>query len=203
MKRIYSAILVFCLGIFLLLTSVSTAPATEPGPLYFGIFGGYVMPNDLKVENGESRDVSLKNSWAIGVKTGYIFPRVKWLAAEFEYFYMAKQDIDQSGTDGDFSAQNVMVNMLVRYPEGPIHPFAGVGVGWSWAKFKANSPGVSIDETDNGFAWQILAGVNFQVTPNWSADLAYRYFSSEYRNVGDLDVTSKNHMILFGVNYHF
>ena len=201
MKRIYGAILVFCLATFLLFTSVSTAPAKEAGPLYIGVFGGYVKPNDLEVEN--SADVSLKDGWAIGAKAGYIFPQVKWLAAELEYFYLAKQDIDQSGTDGDFSAHNIMANLLVRYPEGPIHPFVGVGIGWSWATFKENSPGVSIDETDNGFAWQILAGVNFQVTPNWSADLAYRYFSSEYRNVGSLDLTSKNHMILFGVNYHF
>ena len=205
MKRIYSAFLVFCLATFLLFTSVSTAPAAEAGPFYVGVFGGYVMPNDLKIENGESVDVSLKSSWAIGAKVGYIFPQVKWLAAELEYFYLAKQDVDESGANGDFSANNVMANLLVRYPEGNIHPYAGIGIGWSWATLKATSTSGSIDESANAFAWQILAGVNFEITPQWSADLAYRYFSSKYEMGSDpsSDVTTKNHMILLGINYHF
>jgi opacity protein-like surface antigen len=203
MKRIYSAFFVFCLATFLLFTSVSTAPAAEAGPLYIGVFGGYVRPNDLTVEN--SADVKLKSSWAIGAKAGYIFPQVKWLAAELEYFYLAKQDVDDPGVNGDFSANNLMANLLVRYPEGKIHPYAGIGVGWSWATFKATSAGRSTDESANAFAWQILAGVNFEITPNWSADVAYRYFSSKYDMGSDpsTDVTAKNNMILLGINYHF
>jgi opacity protein-like surface antigen len=203
-KRIYSAVLVLCLATFLLFTSVSTAPAAEAGPFYIGVFGGYVMPDDLKKENGESVDLSLKSSWAIGAKVGYIFPQVKWLAAELEYFYLAKQDLDQSGYDGDFSANNVMANLLVRYPQGKIHPYAGIGIGWSWATLKATSTSGSIDESANAFAWQILAGVNFEITPQWSADLGYRYFSSKYEMGPDKEgVTTKNHMILLGINYHF
>jgi opacity protein-like surface antigen len=203
-KRIYSAVLVLCLATFLLFTSVSTAPAAEAGPFYIGVFGGYVMPNDLKIENGESVDVSLKSSWAIGAKLGYIFPQAKWLAAELEYFYLAKQDVDESGIDGDFSTNNVMANLLVRYPEGKIHPYAGIGIGWSWATLKATSTSGSIDESANAFAWQILAGVNFEITPEWSADLGYRYFSSKYEMGPDnQDVTTKNHMIVLGINYHF
>ena len=202
MKRIYSAFLVFCLAAFLLFTSVSTAPAAQAGPVYIGVFGGFVIPSDLEVQN--SADVSLKSSWAIGAKGGYIFPQFKWLAAELEYFYLAKQDVDQSGSSGDFSANNVMANLLVRYPEGKIHPYAGIGIGWSWATFKATSAGRSIDESANAFAWQILAGVNFEITREWSADAAYRYFSSKYE-MGDpsSDVTSKNNMFLLGINYHF
>ena len=205
-KRIYSAFLVFCLATFLLFASVSTAPAAQAGPFYVGVFGGYVIPNDLKVEDGESVDVKLKNSWAIGAKVGYIFPQVKWLATELEYFYLAKQDTDQEGVSGDVSAHNVMANLLVRYPEGMIHPYAGIGIGWSWGKFNGTEPGAgSIDESGNGFAWQILAGLNFEITQNWSADLAYRYFRSKYNDVSsdNFDVTSTNHMVLLGINYHF
>ncbi len=210
MKRFYSSVFVLFLAAFFLFTSVPIATAKEAGPVYVGVFGGYVRPNDLKVEDGESIDVSLKDSWAIGAKVGYIFPQVKWLAAELEYFYLAKQDVDQAGADGDYSAHNVMANLLVRYPEGKIHPFAGVGIGWSWATLKGSGTvgGIgtgSVDESANGFAWQVLAGLNFEITPEWSADLAYRYFQAKYDDVGsdNVDVTSKNHMILIGVNYHF
>ena len=207
MKRILCVFSVFCLSTFLLFSSVSTAPAAPAGPFYVGIFGGYVIPDDLKVENDINEDVSLKESWTVGAKAGYICPQLKWLAAELEYFYLADQDVDMSGADGDFSANNLMVNLLARYPDGWIHPFVGAGIGWSWAELSGRSAEVgSIDESDNAFAWQILAGVNFEITPNWSADLAYRYFSSKYdmgSGGGNADVTSKNNMILIGVNYHF
>ena len=208
MKRIGNTILVFGLAIFLLLTVTSIAPAAEAGPFYVGVFGGYVIPSDLKAEGpASSIDISLENSWALGAKAGYIFPSFKWLAVELEYAYLAKQDVDQPGATGDISANNLMANFLLRYPEGKIHPYAGVGIGWSWGSFKGTEPSIgTVDESDNAFAWQILAGVNFELAPNWSADLAYRYFSSKYEvnSGGDkFDLTAKDHMVLIGINYHF
>ncbi|MGZ6249084.1 MAG: outer membrane protein, partial [Syntrophales bacterium] len=123
-----------------------------------------------------------------------------------EYFYLGKQDVDQVGINGDVSAHNVMANLLVRYPEGMIHPYAGIGIGWSWGKFSGTEFRVgSVDESANGFAWQILAGVNFEITRDWSADVAYRYFSSKYDMGSDpsSDVTTKDNMFLLGINYHF
>jgi opacity protein-like surface antigen len=204
-KRISQALIVCGLAIFLLLTSTSIAPAAEQGPFYVGIFGGYVMPQDLSVSDGP--DVPLKDSWTLGIKGGYIIPQAKYLAIELEYAYLGTQDIDMSGVDGDFSASNLMLNFLLRYPEGKYHPYVGVGIGWSMGSFKATQAGVgSIDENDSAFAWQILAGINFEITPQWSADLAYRYFAGSYSisSGGDnIDLDAKNHMILIGVNYHF
>jgi opacity protein-like surface antigen len=205
MKKISFCAVVLVLSGMLFFTSTPAAKAAEAGPYYVGIFGGWVMPQNLEPQDGE--DIPLKDSWALGIKGGYIIPTVKWLAVELEYAYLATQDVDRSGVDGDFGASNLMANFLLRYPEGKFHPYAGVGIGWSWGSIKISEPGVgSIDESDNAFAWQILAGVNYEITPSWSADLAYRYFSSKYSvNSGgeDVDFTSKNHMILIGVNYHF
>lgn len=208
MKKICSLIVVLVLSGMLVLTTTPAATAAEAGPYYVGIYGGWVMPQDLEPEDGD--DVPLKDSWALGAKFGYIIPTVKWLAVELDYAYLAEQDIDQAGIDGDFKASNLMFNLIARYPEGKIHPYIGAGLGWSWGALKASGSvgGItgSVDESDNAFAWQILAGVNFEITPQWSADLGYRYFSSKYtfNVVGeDVDFTAKNHMILIGVNFHF
>lgn len=208
MKKICSLIVVLVLSGMLVLTTAPAATAAEAGPYYVGIYGGWVMPQDLEPEDGD--DVPLKDSWALGAKFGYIIPTVKWLAVELDYAYLAEQDIDQAGIDGDFKASNLMFNLIARYPEGKIHPYIGAGLGWSWGALKASGSvgGItgSVDESDNAFAWQILAGVNFEITPQWSADLGYRYFSSKYTFsvVGeDVDFTAKNHMILIGVNFHF
>ncbi len=211
MRRTYAAFLVFGLAAFLFTVAPSTAPAAEQGPFYVGVLGGYVWPQNLKVSNGP--DVSLKNSWAIGAKAGYIIPQTqKWIAAELEYQYLANQDLDLSSASGHYSANNLMVNLLVRYPDGKIHPYAGGGIGYSWGAFNASGTYAgltgSVDKTQGAFGWQLMLGVNFEMTPQWSADLAYRYFSSVY-NVdlggggGSRDVTAASSMILFGVNYHF
>jgi opacity protein-like surface antigen len=205
MRRKYGLIVIPILVAFLVLASAPAATAKEAGPFYVGVFGGYVIPSDLEVSGGDiNEDVKLKNSGMLGAKFGYIIPTFKWIAGEVEYNYLFKQDVDQADVSGDFSAHNVMANLLVRYPEGRFHPYAGFGIGWSYGTFKANTAEVSVDDSKSAFAWQILAGLNFEITPNWSADLGYRYFQAKYSGIiEDVDVTSKNHIILIGVNYHF
>jgi len=190
MKKLFVSVL----ALFFIF-SVIPSYAAGPGPYYLGVFGGYVIPDKMKLENGSaSRDVSFKNSWALGAKFGYIIPSWKYLALE------AKQDVDEAGASGDYSANNLMFNALLRYPEGNIHPFLGAGIGCSWAAVSdLNAP---VDATGSGFAWQLLAGINFDISPNWSADVAYRYFSSKY-GIEGVDITAKNNLLLLGINYHF
>jgi opacity protein-like surface antigen len=95
-----------------------------------------------------------------------------------------------------------MVNAIFRWPDGKIHPYAGFGVGWSWSSLQASSDIGWVDESDNTIAWQFLAGVNFEIAPNWSAELGYRYFSCQY-DVGFWDAEATNHIFSVGVNYHF
>jgi len=125
MKRLYNFIFVSILVCELVVWVTPAAKAGEEGPFYVGVFGGYVMPDDL--ENG--RDISLDDSWAVGAKAGYIVPTFKWLAIELEYAYLAEQDLDEPRADGDFKAMNVMLNLILRYPEGRIHPYVGGGIG--------------------------------------------------------------------------
>jgi len=207
MRKFLACLSVLVLSGMLLFTAVPAATAKEAGPFYVGLYGGWVMADDLELENeGASLDVSLENSWALGAKFGYIIPTVKWLAVELDYAYLAEQGIDEAGADGDFKTNNLMLNFIARYPEGKIHPYLGFGLGWSWGDFSATIPGEgSINESDNAFAWQILAGVNFEITPQWSADIGYRYFNAQYE-LGDdptVDATYKVHMFLIGVNFHF
>ena len=85
MKRASYPFVVFSLAVFFLLTFSSFVLAAEPinatkapvvvyNPFYVGVFGGFVVPDDLKVENGGSLEVQLNNSWTAGAKAGYIFP---------------------------------------------------------------------------------------------------------------------------------
>ena len=113
--------------------------------------------------------------------------------------------------DGDFSAHNLMTNLLVRYPQGKVHPYLGFGLGLSRAtieedyRFEEDGGNVytaKIDEDDTAFATQFIAGVNFEITPNLSADLAYKYFYSEY-DIAGWDIEASNHIFSMGINVHF
>jgi len=214
MKRICGTIVVLGLAVFLFLTTAPVASAQQAGPFYVGVFGGFVMPDDLRWSqehdyyhyNGYGYDESLEDSWAVGVKVGYIIPQIKSLAFELEYTYLAEQDYKgDNGLDGDFSAHNLMANLLFRYPLGKIHPYVGFGLGLSRGTIEENSTFNSyhFDEDDTAFASQFIAGLNFEITPNWSADLAYKYFYSEYEMEADWDAEANNHIFSLGVNYHF
>jgi len=223
MKRICRAMVVLSIAAFLLLTTVSIAPATDKGPFYVGVFGGLVMPDDLEVEGS---DVSLDDSFTLGLKGGYIIPQNPWIAVELEYNYQGEQDFDETigftaagdrvGIDGNLSSHNLMANLLFRYPKGKVHPFVGGGIGFSMATAEANVTVQNLgslkvlDDDDTAFAWQLIAGVNFEVAPQVSVDLTYKYFNADYEfssdypaYVDNFDADSTNHIVALGVNYHF
>jgi len=175
--------------------SATKEPVVVHHPYYVGIFGGAVIPDELKVDNGES--IKLNNSWIAGIKGGYIFP-FRWLAAEVEYNYLADQDVYDPGTE-HYKSNNVMANLILRYPEGMIRPYIGAGLGWSFGEVA----GGSIDKSFSALAWQGLAGINLEIIPRLSVDFGYRYFMSK-ANIDTLgDATIADHIILAGLNYHF
>jgi len=219
---------------FLIFTIAPATSAQMAGPFYLGVFGGLVMPDDLRWEwdyddwgydywdhDHWGYDESLDDSWTLGVKAGYIIPQFNYLAVELEYTYLAEQDYDDSyytgyygderyTYDGDFSAHNLMANLLFRYAQGRIHPYVGFGLGLSRATIEENGTLESngdidsshLDENDIAFAGQFIAGVNFEIMWNWSAEIAYKYFYSEYE-IEDWDAEANNHLFTLGVNYHF
>lgn len=208
MKRDSYRYIVFSLSVFFLLTFSSFVSAVETiqstkepaivyNPFYVGIFGGFVAPDELKVDNGGTESIKLNNSWAAGAKAGYIFP-FRWLAAELEYTYLGDQDVDKPGTEY-YKANNLMANLILRYPEGMIRPYIGAGIGWSFGEFAGSGSG---DETCNNFAWQGVAGINLEIIPRLSVDFGYRHFMSKYNtNMGN--ATIADHIFLVGLNYHF
>ncbi|GAB6269186.1 MAG: OmpA family protein [Smithella sp.] len=205
MKKHSFPYLVLIVASFLLLTFSSFLSAAEPinstkepveiyHPFYIGVFGGWVIPDELEPDNGPS--INLNQSWAVGAKAGYIFP-FKWLAAEVEYMYLHDQDVDDPGTE-HYKSNNLMANLILRYPYGMIRPYIGAGAGWSLGEIA----GGSIDESFNNYAVQGIAGINLEIIPSLSIDFGYRYFFTECEIPGG-DATLGDHILTLGLNYHF
>jgi len=216
MKNRLKVVFPVVLAAVIFLTGAGYAQSYGPAsPLYFGVFGGYVAPEDMTWTSkvtGASADLALDSSGMMGLKMGYILPQARALAFELEWNYMFNQSIPPqvvSGIteSGDVYLNNFLVNVILRYPEGRIHPYIGGGIGASsmYIQNTESIGGVVVnvaDESATGFAWQFLAGVNVDLTPNLSADLAYRYFGTN-PGFSMIDVDYRTQAVTFGLNFHF
>lgn len=75
--------------------------------------------------------------------------------------------------DGHVSALSGMLNGLVDFGgDGGVGGYVGGGVGLAGVKYNLGG----FHDRDNGFAWQLLAGVYMPVSSNIDVGLKYRYF---------------------------
>jgi opacity protein-like surface antigen len=215
MKNRLKVALPVVLAAVIFLTGAGYAQSYGPSsPLYFGVFGGYVAPQDMTWTSkvtGVSADLALDSSGMMGLKMGYILPQARALAFELEWNYMFNQTIPSqvvSGVreSGEVALNNFLVNVILRYPEGKIHPYVGGGIGASSMNIQNTEVSRNIvyvnDETATGFAWQFLAGINVDLAPNLSADLTYRYFGTN-PGFSLIDVDYRTQAVTFGINFHF
>ncbi|MEP5622845.1 MAG: outer membrane protein, partial [Hyphomicrobiales bacterium] len=158
-----------------------------------GSFQGSSTVADLRYER-ESMD----NAWMFGVGVGYQFNRYFRgdLTLDYETKATAKGYAACGTCTGSFSEEKtdvdvwtVMVNAY--YDIGTWNrftPYVGAGIGAAYVNssntVSINPGGTTSTYSDsNGqwnFAWALMAGAEYEFTPNWSLDAGYRY-----KNLGD------------------
>lgn len=230
MKRIARALVfVICLAAF----PVDEASAQTGG--YVAVFGGYASNSDASWQDQDSRlDLDLQGTRVFGVKFGVTPPAIRYFSFEFEYSYL-KHDVDRTvfstiatdyaALEGDLKFHNFMFNAIARYPEGAVHPYIGAGLGASYVDasilLTTRQDGVNdtdrISTDDTAFAWQIMAGIDIDLTHNLSADIGCRYLSTEPQDDFDDDddhdhrhhrhramhVDYETNMVTLGLKYRF
>ncbi|PKN38981.1 MAG: hypothetical protein CVU62_01925 [Deltaproteobacteria bacterium HGW-Deltaproteobacteria-2] len=205
-KRFLSFMAVAMVIMFL---SVGSVFAAENMGVYVGISGGYVIPQKMTISDPDDGysyfDMTLNNGYIIGVKSGWNTSFTRGIMAmEMEYNYI-NNNIDNSKViaspdhggipatlDGTMTIHAVLFNLKARYPQGPIHPYAGFGLGYAYSSFgditerQVGGSGIEIWPSESGgaFCWQFLAGVDFDVTPNLSVGIGYKYFATK-PTIGD------------------
>lgn len=97
-------------------------------------------------------------------------------------------DLSAAGTtDGHLSRFAIMANVWYDIDAGSkIVPYVGGGVGWNRARLEVGGnvvdPGFIFTDieraeySESGFAWQLGAGANYEVSPGVKVGLGYRYF---------------------------
>lgn len=212
----------------LIVTSVGSnanageAPVTytqaEASSFYFTGFGGVNWTDDFDASgSGINLETELDAGYVIGGGLGYRSSMGVRLEVEGAY---RSNDVDsvltngsRSKGDGDLSSWSIMFNIAKDIEiTDRLSLYAGGGVGIAGVDADFRYGAARVNQSDEVFAWQVFAGLSYEVAKNMEFYTEYRYFRAEdpelSRSVrgstSRLDGDSyANHGILAGVRIHF
>lgn len=212
-----------------------TAPA-QAGNFYVTLLGGVSMLNDHTFLASDPVTPTSTLFFAPDSNSGYIVggavgmdlgQLVQGLRAEAEVAYRHNQ-VDGHWTsnsgptpgwsgslDLEHSTFSVMANAWYDFEIQGIKPYVGGGIGWARSKVEGQyiGGGAALNEDDSGFAWQLGAGVNFNIAPNTSMGIGYRYMQTRkvtilspselagFPNSSQGEVEGGNQSVIVNVNY--
>lgn len=142
--------------------------------------------------NPSFTETKLKGSWSLGGGIGYQMNR--YLRTDLTADYWFKSDFEGSttGTCGgavctstdvsEFSALLLLANAYADLGTyNGVTPYVGAGIGGAhvkWGDLRNTIPGgttVHEGASEWRFAWALMAGASYCITPNLQADVGYRF----------------------------
>lgn len=191
------------------------AQSAEFGDVEVSAYALGSWPRDLDVFNqGTTIPASVQQGFGAGLKAG-IFPAALHRAVGLEidsnlhggslsFPNIANGRNNETGRS-DLLVSNTTFNLILRYPQGMIRPYVGIGVGWSHGTLlNPNIAGRDDKDFDSAhaIAHQLLGGGQFLISSKWFLFGEYRYLSSNYHWNG-LAVDFRTHYGLVGAGLRF
>jgi opacity protein-like surface antigen len=157
--------------------------------------------------------------YAFGGRWGMLSPRIEaeigYLANDVDTVDLGDPALIGLPADGEVNAVYGMVNLLLDIPMSGwgFNPFVGGGIGFAHVNFDNvnEGPGTSpeFNDGDTAFAWNLTAGLSYDISRNVTFDVAYRFLQFNSVSVVGLDppfITSSddinNHQVTAGVRVH-
>ncbi|MGB7407242.1 MAG: OmpA family protein [Pontixanthobacter sp.] len=220
------------IGLAMASTALASPALARDGQWYVELGGGPMIVEDLDFDlDGDSDSVEVETDdygFDAGGLVGYDFGAFR-LEAEASFREVDVEGVsvgprgvssgvglttfgDDIDAAGDVNALSFMVNGLFDFgPDDGLQAFAGGGVGVARTEVQTsiNSLGSGVvDDSDTGFAWQILAGVRAPLTDTVDVGLRYRMFNAE--NVDlietrglDFDGDMRTHSLMGTLTFNF
>ena len=217
-----SAIISFGLASLALSAVNASAASQERWPRwYVGISGSLPYVQDSDLSGGGASDLDYDLGWGLSGQIGYL-PNfagsgLNGLRFEFEGAYR-RNDLDSvkvSGVSGsaggDITSAAYMVNMYYDVETGSQwKPYLGGGLGWSEVSLDTAGALLTVDDEDNVFAYQFMAGLGYVPTsiPLTEWTLGYRFFATEdpsFTNNAGVKIDSEyyTHNVELGAKFRF
>jgi opacity protein-like surface antigen len=153
---------------------------------------GVGIPGSLDTE--DEGDLDLDNNLVLNGAIGYNFGSVRLEGA------VGYQNHDLSNIDDeDIALLTIMANAYYDFDAGSgIKPYIMGGAGI------ANVDTSWDDQDEIVFAWQIGAGLGFEVAYNTTVDVGYRYLKpSDFENDSVGTIKCESHNMMLGLRYQF
>ena len=174
----------------LLILAVTPAYTSDArAQFYIGAEGGWTGLEGTKSSvtgtnpvTGQTTTVDINQSFDggfnVGARAGY-----KWDAWRFEGEYSYRQNTNNSTRfgnrlNGTVDTNSFMANAIYDFNVGwLVTPHIGMGIGGAQLEGSLNAPilGNISRASEFVFAYQAIAGVRYNITPNLAFDLDYRY----------------------------
>lgn len=198
------------------------AEARAGDGFYLSLRGGASLLNDsdmtidLPGAGQIPAELEFDPGWLAALAGGYAWDNGFAVEGEFSY---RQNGVDQERLfgmiipiDGFIRSYALMANGYYRLDTGTMFtPYIGAGAGGALLTIDADSVGGNFSDDDFEFAYQAMAGVAAEITPQVSAGLEYRYFGTTQPEFSDapggtavtVDPDYSTHNILVTLTYSF
>ena len=211
------------LGVALAMGVSSVAHAQSGSGVYTGLMGGYNMLQDGDTSGGAiNGKADYEGGFAALGNVGYDYGRYNFgnLRSEIELGYRrngadsvtgSATGVGTGSASGNVGAYSLMANALWDLPVNfPVRPYIGAGIGGAYLDFNniKTSTGTFLKDNDIQFAYQGIAGLGWEITNNWRANLDYRYFATldpsvKHGGGTSVDTEYTSHTVMVGFAYKF
>ena len=172
---------------------------------YASVSAGLGLLSDSDVEGSWISEIDYKTGFAVNGALGL---NEGMYRIEGAVGYQVNDWDKVNGGDVDADAEIAILSFMangyldIDMPASLITPYLMAGVGVANVDFSADD--VVDSEDDTVFAYQLGAGIGFDVAPNVLLDLGYRYFATaDVSPEEDVDVSIASHNIMAGVRVGF
>ena len=217
------------LWLAILLGAVLMVPTQSFAQIYVGAYGGAVFPHDADTEVDAVSgipfpvlalsDIEFDTGVMFGARVGYWLEAIglPYFGVEGEFYWgipeISGQDVTLVGVtipiqEADFNVGTIGINLLARYPYGPIQPYLGGGLAILFADvddIKLSVPPGDVflrGDNDTAVGLQLMGGLRGFVTDNVALFAEYKFVISELE-FQDFELDYRASHVYGGIEWHF
>ena len=205
MKRIIGLVV----GILVLLFATQSwaQSQTNPRGLYLSGNIGFGMRPDSNGP-GLPRDLQNDPAFVINGAVGLELTPMIRVEGEIGLHNNTADLLPVSPNEFTFSMVSFMANGFFDIPtNSPLRPYVGAGLGFAVAGVEEERFGLTSNDSDLVGAFQLMAGVGFDISPRATLTFGYRYFTTSDPNFftafGPFEMDYTSHDFLFGARFRF
>jgi opacity protein-like surface antigen len=204
MKRLFGLVV----GVLvLLITAQAWAQQAQPRGLYLSGNIGFGIRPDANF-SGTTVDIQNDPAFVINGAIGAELNPMIRVEAEIG-LHNNTADIPPFANEFTFSMVSFMGNGYFDIPtNSPLRPYVGAGIGFALAGVEEELFGLEDTDSDMVGAFQLMAGVGFDISPKATLTFGYRYFTTSDPDFNtafgpSFQTEFTSHDFLFGARFRF